>query len=64
MGDPTTEEGKALLMERSPLNFAQNIQRPLLIGQGANAPRVNVAESDRGSHGGEEYPRHVCAVPR
>ena len=47
MGDPTTEEGKALLKERSPLNFAQDIQRPLLIGQGANDPRVNVRESDQ-----------------
>ena len=35
------------MKERSPLNFAQNIQRPLLIGQGANDPRVNVAESDQ-----------------
>jgi dipeptidyl aminopeptidase/acylaminoacyl peptidase len=47
MGDPTTEEGKALLKERSPLNYAQNIVRPLLIGQGANDPRVNVRESDQ-----------------
>jgi dipeptidyl aminopeptidase/acylaminoacyl peptidase len=47
MGDPTTEEGKALLKERSPLNFADKISRPLLIGQGANDPRVNVAESDQ-----------------
>jgi dipeptidyl aminopeptidase/acylaminoacyl peptidase len=47
MGDPTTDEGKALLKERSPLNFAGDIQRPLLIGQGANDPRVNVAESDQ-----------------
>jgi dipeptidyl aminopeptidase/acylaminoacyl peptidase len=47
MGDPTTDEGKALLKERSPLNFAANIQRPLLIGQGANDPRVNIAESDQ-----------------
>ncbi|MFS2005114.1 alpha/beta fold hydrolase [Duganella sp. CT11-25] len=47
MGDPTTDEGKALLKERSPLNYAGNIQRPLLIGQGANDPRVNVAESDQ-----------------
>ena len=45
MGDPTTEEGRALLKERSPLNFAADIQRPLLIGQGANDPRVNVRES-------------------
>ncbi|MFZ4875440.1 S9 family peptidase [Janthinobacterium sp. Mn2066] len=47
MGDPTTEDGRALLKERSPLNFAANIQRPLLIGQGANDPRVNVRESDQ-----------------
>ena len=47
MGDPTTDDGRALLKERSPLNCAQNIQRPLLIGQGANDPRVNVAESDQ-----------------
>ena len=47
MGDPTTPEGQALLKERSPLNFAGNIERPLLIGQGANDPRVNVAESDQ-----------------
>jgi dipeptidyl aminopeptidase/acylaminoacyl peptidase len=47
MGDPTTDDGKALLKERSPLNFAGDIQRPLLIGQGANDPRVNVAESDQ-----------------
>jgi dipeptidyl aminopeptidase/acylaminoacyl peptidase len=47
MGDPTTEEGRALLKERSPLNFADRIARPLLIGQGANDPRVNVRESDQ-----------------
>ena len=47
MGDPTTEEGKALLKERSPLHFADKIVRPLLIGQGANDPRVNVRESDQ-----------------
>ncbi len=46
MGDPTTEAGKALLRERSPLFSADKIVRPLLIGQGANDPRVNVAESD------------------
>jgi len=47
MGDPTTEEGRALLKSRSPLNFADKIERPLLIGQGANDPRVNVRESDQ-----------------
>jgi dipeptidyl aminopeptidase/acylaminoacyl peptidase len=47
MGDPTTEAGKAVLRERSPLYSADKITRPLLIGQGANDPRVNVAESDQ-----------------
>ncbi|PTQ13006.1 S9 family peptidase [Sphingomonas oleivorans] len=47
MGDPTTEEGRALLKERSPLFKADAIKVPLLIGQGANDPRVNVRESDQ-----------------
>jgi dipeptidyl aminopeptidase/acylaminoacyl peptidase len=47
MGDPTTDDGRALLKERSPLNFADKISKPLLIGQGANDPRVNVRESDQ-----------------
>ena len=47
MGDPTTPEGQALLKERSPLYKAHQIKRPLLIGQGANDPRVNVAESEQ-----------------
>jgi dipeptidyl aminopeptidase/acylaminoacyl peptidase len=47
MGDPTTAEGLALLKERSPLYLADKIKVPLLIGQGANDPRVNVAESEQ-----------------
>jgi dipeptidyl aminopeptidase/acylaminoacyl peptidase len=47
IGDPDTEEGKALLAERSPLNKVDDISKPLLIGQGANDPRVNQAESDQ-----------------
>lgn len=47
MGDPTTEEGKAILRAASPLYKADQIQRPLLIGQGANDPRVKQAESDQ-----------------
>jgi dienelactone hydrolase len=47
VGDPTTEEGKKLLGDHSPLNFVDRIQRPLLIGQGANDPRVKQAESDQ-----------------
>jgi dipeptidyl aminopeptidase/acylaminoacyl peptidase len=47
MGDPRTEEGKAWLTERSPLTHARAIRKPLLIGQGANDPRVKQAESDQ-----------------
>ena len=47
VGDPRTEEGKTLLRERSPLTHVDKIQRPLLIGQGANDPRVKQAESDQ-----------------
>ena len=47
MGNPNTADGLKLLKERSPLYKAGNIVRPLLIGQGANDPRVNQAESDQ-----------------
>lgn len=47
MGDPRTEEGRAWLTERSPLTHADKIVKPLLIGQGANDPRVKQAESDQ-----------------
>jgi dipeptidyl aminopeptidase/acylaminoacyl peptidase len=47
VGDPRTDAGKALLKERSPLTYVDNIKRPLLIGQGANDPRVKQAEADQ-----------------
>jgi dipeptidyl aminopeptidase/acylaminoacyl peptidase len=47
IGNPATPEGKALLRDRSPLFKANAIKVPLLIGQGAHDPRVNVAESDQ-----------------
>lgn len=47
IGDHRTEDGKKLLLERSPINYVDKIKRPLLIGQGANDPRVKQAESDR-----------------
>jgi dipeptidyl aminopeptidase/acylaminoacyl peptidase len=47
VGDPRTEDGKKLLAERSPLTHAGDIKKPLLIGQGANDPRVKQAESDQ-----------------
>ncbi len=47
LGDPDTAEGKALLKARSPLTHVDRIERPLLVGQGANDPRVKQAESDQ-----------------
>ncbi|MEP4889551.1 MAG: alpha/beta fold hydrolase [Aliiglaciecola sp.] len=47
IGDPTTEQGLALLQERSPLTHVDKIVKPLLIAQGANDPRVKQAESDQ-----------------
>jgi dipeptidyl aminopeptidase/acylaminoacyl peptidase len=47
VGDPATAEGKKLLEDRSPLNKVENIKKPLLIGQGANDPRVKQAEADQ-----------------
>lgn len=47
VGDHRTEEGKTLLDSRSPLTFVDSIRKPLLIGQGANDPRVKQSESDQ-----------------
>ena len=47
VGDPRTQAGRALLKERSPLHSAGAISKPLLIGQGANDPRVKQAEADQ-----------------
>lgn len=45
VGDLETEQ--EFLKSRSPLFFADRIKAPLLIGQGANDPRVKQAESDQ-----------------
>jgi dipeptidyl aminopeptidase/acylaminoacyl peptidase len=47
VGDPRTEEGRSFLRSRSPLYLADEIVKPLLIGQGANDPRVKQPESDQ-----------------
>ena len=46
IGDPSTEQGRALLKERSPLYQASRIVKPLLIVQGVNDPRVKKEQSD------------------
>lgn len=45
VGDVDKEE--KFLLERSPLTLVDKITKPLLIGQGANDPRVKQAESDQ-----------------
>ncbi len=47
VGDVDTEEGRAELLKRSPLQFVDKIVKPLLIGQGANDPRVTQLEADQ-----------------
>ena len=47
VGDNSTEDGRHFLTERSPLSRVDSIERPLLIGQGANDPRVKRSESDQ-----------------
>ncbi|MFP4541406.1 MAG: S9 family peptidase [Opitutales bacterium] len=47
VGDPADPEDRARLEAQSPLFKVDQIQKPLLIGQGANDPRVVQAESDQ-----------------
>ncbi|MGN7863844.1 S9 family peptidase [Chryseobacterium sp. 22458] len=47
VGDPRTEEGKKRMQEASPLFSVDKINKPLLIVQGANDPRVKQAEADQ-----------------
>ena len=47
VGDWKSEEGIKFLESRSPLNMVDKIKKPLLIGQGANDPRVKKAEADQ-----------------
>ncbi len=47
VGDISTEEGQKFLRSRSPLYKADQISKPLLIGQGANDPRVKQPEADQ-----------------
>jgi dipeptidyl aminopeptidase/acylaminoacyl peptidase len=47
MGDINDPGDDALITKASPLNSADRIIRPLLIGQGANDPRVKRAEAEQ-----------------
>lgn len=45
VGDP--KKDSVLLYEASPVKHADKIKAPLFVAQGANDPRVNIAESDQ-----------------
>jgi dipeptidyl aminopeptidase/acylaminoacyl peptidase len=45
LGDP--DEDYAMLVERSPITYVENLRCPLLVVQGAKDPRVVQAESDQ-----------------
>ncbi|HQR21593.1 MAG TPA: S9 family peptidase [Burkholderiaceae bacterium] len=47
VGDPRKEADRKDLLARSPITRVDQIRRPLLIGQGANDPRVTQKESDQ-----------------
>jgi dipeptidyl aminopeptidase/acylaminoacyl peptidase len=47
MGNVDDPKDAELIQRASPLNFADKIVRPLLVGQGANDPRVKQAESEQ-----------------
>lgn len=47
IGDPSDPEAREKMMAQSPITRVDRISKPLLIGQGANDPRVVKAESDQ-----------------
>jgi dipeptidyl aminopeptidase/acylaminoacyl peptidase len=47
MGNPNTAEGIAYLYENSPISKIHNINKPIMVLQGARDPRVNKEESDQ-----------------
>lgn len=60
VGDPATDT--VMLKERSPLFSASKIKIPMLIGQGANDPRVKQAESEQivaALKGNEQYVEYI-----
>ena len=65
VGDFRTAEGRNFLLQRSPLTYVDNIQKPLLIGQGANDPRVRQSESDQivGALQEKEFPVTYVLYP-
>jgi pimeloyl-ACP methyl ester carboxylesterase len=46
LGDPSTPEGRAFLVERSPKTYLDKLACPMLVIQGRNDPRVVAKESE------------------
>ncbi len=46
VGDPTTVDGRSLLLEHSPITHAGAIEKPLLVFQGSRDERIVQAQSD------------------
>jgi len=46
LGDPSTPDGRAFLVERSPKTYLENLACPMLVIQGRNDPRVVAKESE------------------
>ena len=47
VGDPASTAGRRMLVARSPLTHVAQIRRPLLVGHGANDPRVKRQEAEQ-----------------
>ncbi|MCI3179584.1 S9 family peptidase [Caulobacter sp. CCUG 60055] len=45
-GDPRTPDGRAYLVDASPITHVDAVTRPLLVAQGRNDPRIHMAQSD------------------
>jgi dipeptidyl aminopeptidase/acylaminoacyl peptidase len=46
VGDPADSTDRADMLRRSPISHVDQIRSPLLVGQGANDPRVGKGQSD------------------
>lgn len=61
-GNPDTAEGQQFLASRSPLNFAHQIEKPLLLIQGDNDPIVTKEESQQIFNALKQSQKKVCLL--
>jgi dipeptidyl aminopeptidase/acylaminoacyl peptidase len=62
IGDPRTPKGRRWLLERSPVEYVEWIEKPLLIAHGANDVRVRRVESDRMANAMRRHDKRVTYV--